>query len=137
MPQANPEKAEDRDAQPVGIGIDIVEIARMEAALRRRPALAGRCFSQAERDYCSARSRSAQHFAARFAAKEAVAKALGRSLSWREVEVVRDAAGRPGVTLRGRALALAAGRRVVVSLSHSQAYAVACALALPQGEERG
>jgi holo-[acyl-carrier protein] synthase len=108
----------------------------MEAALQRRPALAERCFSEGERAYCRARRDSAQHFAVRFAAKEAVAKALGRSLSWREVEVVRDAAGRPGVALRGRALALAAGRRVVVSLSHTREHAVACALALPDDEEQ-
>jgi holo-[acyl-carrier protein] synthase len=121
-----------------GIGIDIIEIPRMEAALARRPALARRCFTHGEQAYCAARARSAPHFAARFAAKEAVAKALGRSLSWQEVEVVRDDAGRPGIRLHGRAQGLAGSRPVLVSLSHCDEYAVACAMVLPRAshEER-
>ena len=76
----------------VGIGVDLVDIARFEASLRRTPALAARLFAESERD---APPRS---LAASFAAKEAVAKALGApaGLSWTDVEVIRDAAGCPG-----------------------------------------
>ena len=112
----------------VGLGLDIVEIERVRAAIRRRPRLAARLFTERERSYAAAHRDDARRLAARFAAKEAVAKALGRSLSWHDVEVVNDAAGRPEAVLHGRARELAAGRRVLISLSHSQTHAAAVAL---------
>ena len=73
------------------IGIDLLEIERLERALERRPRLAERLFTAGERRYAAARARPGQHLAARFCAKEAVAKALGLTAwSFREVEVVSD-----------------------------------------------
>src|SRR3990172_7761925 len=92
-----------------GIGIDIIEVGRLERALRRRPALALRLFPPAERAYCGRMRRSAIHYAARFAAKEAVAKALGRPLRWQEVEIERSARGQPSVRFHGEAGRIAQG----------------------------
>ena len=88
-----------------GIGIDLLEIERLEHALERRPRLADRLFTDAEREYAAARGRPGQHLAARFCAKEAVAKALGlEAWSFRDVEVLgRDGpAGDPPARGRGR-----------------------------------
>jgi len=120
------------------VGIDIIEIARLRAALQRRPALAARLFTQAERAYCDARADPAPHYAARFAAKEAAAKTLGRWLRWHDVEVVLDAKGRPGLSLSGEAAELAGvsrGGRLLVSLSHSRDYAIACAILVLSQED--
>ncbi len=87
------------------VGLDLLEIDRLERALARRPRLAERLFTDAEREYAAARPRPAQHLAARFCAKEAVAKALGLpGWSFRDVEVVATA-GAPEALLTG------AGRR--------------------------
>jgi holo-[acyl-carrier-protein] synthase len=120
-----------------GIGVDIIEIARIRQALAKNPRFAQRHFTAWEREFCQSRRDRARPFAARFAAKEAVAKALGHSLSWLEVEVRNDPRGKPVIVLYGRAKELAAGRRLLVSLSHSLHYAVACALlvAPETGEE--
>jgi holo-[acyl-carrier protein] synthase len=112
-----------------GVGIDLLEIDRLERALRRRPRLAERVFTEAERDYAAARARPARHLAARFAAKEAVVKALGLSdgFGLGDIEVV--AGEPPTVRLQGRAAELAAGRRVEISLTHSREFAAAVAIA--------
>ncbi len=84
------------------VGIDLLEIARLERALERRPRLAQRLFTDAEREYAAGRARPGQHLAARFCAKEAVAKALGLGAwSFRDVEVV--AGEPPSVRLSGAA----------------------------------
>jgi holo-[acyl-carrier protein] synthase len=113
-----------------GVGIDLVEVDRLERALARRPRLRARLFTQAELDYADARSRPGRHLAARFAAKEAVAKSLGlRGWSFGDVEVV---AGEPPVVhLTGRAArrADAIDAHVRISLTHGRdlAAAIACA----------
>jgi len=111
-----------------GVGIDLLEIDRLERALERHPRLAERVFTAAERDYAAARARPARHLAARFAAKEAVIKALGRSEGFglREVEVVAGAP--PTVRLSGRAAVLAQGAEVSISLTHSRDFAAAVAI---------
>lgn len=114
-----------------GVGIDLLEIERLERALERRPRLADRLFTEAERAYASARARPAQHLAARFCAKEAVAKALGlEAWSFRDVEVVAGA-DQPEVRLSGAAAerAAALGVDVVISLTHSRGHAAAVAVA--------
>jgi holo-[acyl-carrier protein] synthase len=113
-----------------GVGIDLIEIERLERALARRPALEERLFTLAERSYAAARARPARHLAARFCAKEAVAKSLGlEGWSFTDVEVVAGIP--PRLRLRGRAerRARELGVSVTVSLTHSResAAAVACA----------
>jgi len=113
------------------IGIDIIEIDRLRQALQRRPVLAARLFTKWERAYCDRRADSAPHYAARFAAKEATAKAVGRWLRWHEVEVLNHDSGRPYISLHGDAAqiaGIAGGSRLLVSLSHSRDYAVAFVL---------
>jgi len=119
----------------VNVGLDVIEIARIRRALDRYPGFRERCFTDAERAYCDSRANPAQHYAARFAGKEAVGKALGfgvaRAFAWREIEI----AGRPkpGVTLSGRlarwAERIGAGR-IDLSMTHSRELAAAvCAVA--------
>jgi holo-[acyl-carrier protein] synthase len=109
-----------------GAGIDLLEIDRLERALERRPRLAERLFTDGERAYAAARARPGQHLAARFCAKEAVAKALGlEAWSWQDIEVVGDGRG-PSVRLHGALGAL--GARVDVSLTHSRTMAGAVAV---------
>jgi holo-[acyl-carrier protein] synthase len=115
-----------------GIGIDLLEIERLERALERRPRLAQRVFTAAELEYAAARGRPGRHLAARFAAKEAVVKALGlRGFRPREIEVVPGEP--PTVRLSGRTAEEAGGRRVAISLTHSRENAAAVALAEPSG----
>ncbi len=111
----------------VNVGIDMLEIARMERALERRPRLALRLFTQHEREVCGARTSPAQHLAARFCAKEAVIKALRlQSSPWQEMEVRADQDGGPTVHLTG-SLAAHDGA-VAISLSHSDSMAGAVAV---------
>jgi holo-[acyl-carrier protein] synthase len=117
----------------VGIGVDAIEIDRVERALTRTPSLLGRLFTERERATCTSRCGDLKvgGLAARFAAKEAVAKALGtgvRGFAWRDVEVVSDERGKPDIRLHGPAARLAEAQgvaRVHLSLSTSTATAVA------------
>ena len=110
----------------MSVGIDLLEIERMEQALARRPGLADRLFTDAERAYAARRARPGQHLAARFCAKEAVAKAL-RLEAWnpRDIEVV-GAGARTGVALHGALGEL--GVQVDISMTHSKATAGAVAM---------
>jgi holo-[acyl-carrier protein] synthase len=112
------------------VGVDLIEIERIRRALERHPSFRERCFTEAERAYCDSRPNPPQHYAARFAGKEAVGKALGfgvaRAFAWRDVEI----AGRPkpSVRLSGRlaswAERLGAGP-IDLSMSHSRDLATA------------
>jgi holo-[acyl-carrier protein] synthase len=112
------------------VGIDLLEIERLERALERHPRLAERLFTDAERAYAESRGRPGQHLAARFCAKEAVAKALGlETWNFRDVEVLgRD--GPPELRLHGAAAARAEalGVQVSISLTHSRRDAAAVAV---------
>ena len=113
-----------------GVGIDLLDVERLERALRRRPGLEERLFTDAEREYAAGRARPSMHLAARFCAKEAVAKALGLTAwSFRDVEVVATA-GAPQVRLSGSAARRAdeLGVSASVSLSHTETLAGAVAL---------
>ena len=112
-----------------GVGIDLLEIDRMERALERHPRLAERVFTEGERKYAAAKARPGRHLAARFAAKEAVVKALGLrgGFGLREIEVV--AGEPPTVSLSGRAAEAAAGLQIDISLTHSRDNAAAVAIA--------
>jgi holo-[acyl-carrier protein] synthase len=112
-----------------GVGIDLIEIERVERALARRPRLAERLFTDAERTYAASRARPGQHLAARFAAKEAVLKALGLEvLRPREIEVARGERGAPVVVLHGVTAREAAGAQVALSLTHTRSTAGAVAV---------
>jgi holo-[acyl-carrier protein] synthase len=112
----------------LGVGIDLIEIERVERALERRPRLAGRLFTPAELAYARDRARPGRHLAARFAAKEAVIKALGRSVPPREIEVVSGEP--PRVELHGAAAEAARGLQIAISLTHSRESAAAVAVAI-------
>jgi len=116
-------------APVTGIGIDLLEIDRLERALARWPRLAERLFTDGELEYAAAHARPAQHLAARFCAKEAVAKALGlRGWAFRDVEVVATGDA-PFVRLTGSTAACARGRDVSISLTHTRTTAGAVAIA--------
>jgi holo-[acyl-carrier protein] synthase len=116
------------------VGIDLLEIERLERALARRPRLAERLFTETERAYAATRARPAMHLAARFCAKEAVAKALAlEAWSWRDVEVLGGGDRPPRVRLTGAAAerAGALGATVSISLTHTHGMAGAVALVAP------
>jgi len=122
-----------------GLGVDIVEIDRMRTALERHPRIRERLFSADERAYCDKRNKPEIHYAMRFAAKEAVLKALGTGFSegirFTDVEVLRDDRGRPKPRLSGRAEEVAAAAGVVemhLSLSFTHTNAVASAVAITE-----
>ena len=120
----------------LGLGVDVVDIARFRAVLDRRPAMAQRLFSAEELAYAATLANPAPTLAGRFGAKEAVMKALGvgiGAVDWTDVAVIRHAGGRPEMRVRGRAADLAARRGVAsweVSISHTDTLASVTVLAL-------
>jgi len=120
----------------LGIGVDIVETARIQSSIERfGEHFLKRVFTQGEQDYCGAMPHPARHYGARFAAKEAVSKAfgtgIGRQMGWRDIEVKRRESGEPYIVLHGEAALLAAKLQVTqafISLSHSDHYSVANAV---------
>jgi holo-[acyl-carrier protein] synthase len=112
---------------PLSVGIDLIEIERVERALERRPRLANRLFTQAELAYARERARPGRHLAARFAAKEAVIKALGQGVPLREIEVVSGEP--PTLRLHGQAAKAAGDAEIAISLTHSRESAAAVAVA--------
>lgn len=121
-----------------GIGIDVVEVGRIEAAVEKLgDAFLDRLFTEREREYCGKQQRPALHYAARFAAKEAVSKALGTGIGghagWLDMEVERAESGAPKMIFTGNAadfLAAEGISEVQVSLSHAKEYAAANAVAV-------
>ena len=117
----------------IGSGIDMVEIGRIQQSMERYgPRFLDRIFTSAEKAYCLRKRNAAESLAARFAAKEAGAKALGtgisRGVNWLEIEVVREPSGRPTLRFHGRAAERAERMGVcnaALSLTHSQALAMA------------
>ncbi len=120
----------------LGTGIDLIEVARVTASLERfGDRFLGRILLPAEIAYCRSQAFPGPHVAARFAAKEAVSKAfgtgIGGALGWHDVEVERLESGQPSIRLHGKGLDLLAvrgGRRLHVSLTHTQIYAAAVAV---------
>lgn len=121
-----------------GIGIDVVEVERISAAIARHgePFLA-KIFTPAEREYCESRKTPAMHYAARFAAKEAVSKALGTGIGGNaglhDLEILHDAAGAPKLHPSGAAQVFLNQHgisNIHISLTHSREYAAANAIAV-------
>jgi holo-[acyl-carrier protein] synthase len=121
----------------IGLGIDAVDIGRFREVLARRPGMEARLFTPGERRYAAGLVDPTPSLAARFAAKEAVMKALGVGLGafgWQDVEVVRLAGGQPSLVMTGAAAALASDQGVGnwrISLTHTAALAEAVVAALP------
>jgi holo-[acyl-carrier protein] synthase len=117
----------------VGIGSDIAEVDRVrEAIARHGERFLRRVYTEREIQYCRSHRNSDERFAARFAAKEAAMKALGtgwrRGITWRDIEVCNAPSGKPGLILTGKALEIfrnLAGARVLLSLTHTESYALA------------
>ena len=125
-----------------GIGIDVVEVSRIAAAMQRHGApFLNRLFTAAERAYCDACKFPALHYAARFAAKEAVAKALGTGIGghagWLDLEIVHHPGGAPQMVLTGGAASFAKTHGITeihISLTHTRHYAAANAIAILSNE---
>jgi holo-[acyl-carrier protein] synthase len=116
------------------VGVDLIEIVRIEQALARHAGFRERVFTEAEREYCDSRAHPAQHYAARFAGKEAVGKALGCGVrfTWRDIEIVGRP--KPEVRLMGSTKAFAervGAGQIDLSMTHSKELACAvCAVAM-------
>jgi holo-[acyl-carrier protein] synthase len=123
----------------LGVGIDLIEVSRIKAMIRRHgEKFLARVFTPAERAYCERSVRSAEHYAARFAAKEAAMKALGTGLAqgiqWTDVEVEHGDGGRPMIVLRGAAAEIAAVQGIAsVQLSLTHIATTAAAVVIAQG----
>jgi holo-[acyl-carrier protein] synthase len=116
-----------------GIGVDVVEITRMQKAIDEwGNTFLEKIFTEKELSYARARQNSVQHFAGRFAVKEAVAKALTTGWSegfrWKDVEIENDKSGKPSVKLYGHVADLLRKNRVFVSISHSENVVVGFAV---------
>ena len=137
LPRLRTLRAQEMQPLVIGLGTDLIEIDRIEQSIRRfGDAFLHRVYTPAEIAYCNRKKNAAESFAARFAAKEAGAKALGtgisRGVSWREFEVRRQPGHRPELHLSGRAeeIARALGvKRVSLSLSHSRSMSIAVVVA--------
>jgi holo-[acyl-carrier protein] synthase len=127
----------------VGIGTDIVECLRIAQMIERHGELfITRVYTQHEIEYCSSRKAATQHYAGRWAAKEAILKALGTGwisgIAWRDIEVRNEVGGRPRVALGGGAREACEQRGIVellVTISHCRTHATAYALALGKDPE--
>lgn len=124
----------------LGIGIDVVEVERIGSSIEEfGEKFLQRVFTKAEQDYCYSQKRSSIHFAARFAAKEAIAKAfgtgIGKEITWLDMEITREPSGEPKVLMTGVGKKYAEKMKVVdikISLTHAEHYAAANAVVLIQ-----
>jgi holo-[acyl-carrier protein] synthase len=119
----------------VGLGVDLCDIARMERALERHATMRHRVFTAEEMSYCDTKARPAESYAGRFAAREAVIKALGgyRGRRWQDISVSRHPSGAPSIVLAGNAKRTADAlgiTRVMVTFTHERTNAVAFAVAI-------
>jgi holo-[acyl-carrier protein] synthase len=129
-------------SQIIGIGTDIIECLRIAQMIERHGELfISRVYTQHEIQYCQSRKMATQHFAGRWAAKEAILKALGtgwrKGISWRDIEVRNEPGGRPVVAMRGGARDVVEQlgiTQMLISISHCRSHATAYALA--QGADK-
>jgi len=121
-----------------GVGIDIIEVSRIKTNIDEYGSLfTGKIFTSEEIKYCSDKPNPFQHFAARFAAKEAFSKATGTGwnsdFSWQEVEVMNEPSGRPYLRLYGAAMKNFGNKKIFLSLSHSGDYVTAIVIISSEG----
>ncbi len=127
--------------QIFGIGIDVVEVDRIASAIDRHgDSFLMKLFTDGERAYCESHPKPAVHYAARFAAKEAISKALGTGIGgqagWLDLEIIRTATGAPKLLLQGNAAEFARQNGIIevqISLTHARDYAAANAVAIWDG----
>lgn len=117
----------------LGVGTDIIEIDRIDAVLKRHPvSFIRRIFSPFEIDFCQKKAQPARHFAARWAAKEAIAKCLGEGIGtafgWSDVWIENNASGKPIACFSKRWIDRLGSSRIELSMSHCNQYAVAMAV---------
>ena len=125
-----------------GIGTDIVECLRIAQMIERHGELfIARVYTECEYEYCSSRKAATQHYSGRWAAKEAVLKAMGtgwaRGIRWRDIEVRNDSGGQPRIALGGGAREVCEQLGIgemLISISHCRTHATACAVALTREE---
>lgn len=119
-----------------GLGVDIIEIERIKDAILKHQRFKKRFFTENEINYCEDHQSPWPYYAARFAAKEAVVKALGtgfRGFKWTDIEITKDELGKPEVLLHNKAQSLLEEfqiKKIMISISHSRDYAVAQAIAI-------
>ena len=121
----------------ISVGTDITEVARIKQLMQRHRAFADQIFTPGERAYCDRKRYPQQHYAARFAVKESVMKAVGRGwlqgIEWQDIETVVMPGGAPSIRAHGTLLAAMRQQDIAsfaVSLSHCRAYAIATVIAL-------
>lgn len=123
-----------------GIGTDIIEIHRIRESLQRHSHFVNKIFTPDEQGYCLKYKDPVPYFAGRFAAKEAVSKALGmgfkRGFSWKDVEIVHNEEGKPLVMLSLKGQELFGNPEILISISHCREYATATAIMLEQGQRK-
>lgn len=130
----------------LGVGVDLIEVARIQRALenpRIGQRVCQRVFTDAEVEYCEKRKRKYESYAGRFAAKEAVMKALGRGwgrkVGWLDIEVVLAVSGEPGISLHDKASSFARELGIEhfsLSITHTESYAIAYLIAEGRGAEK-
>jgi len=122
----------------IGTGIDLVEMNRIRKAMEKWGGrFLSRIYTSREISYCRGKRLEYVHLAARFAAKEAVRKALGEQMRWRDVEIINGRSGKPRVNLRGKAREIGrkqGEKRIFLSLSHDHSYAIAQAVVTTSNE---
>lgn len=123
--------------QVQGVGTDIIEIQRIEEAFERHgERFLNRLFTEKEKDYCERYKQAMPHYAGRFAAKEAVLKALGTGLhpeiTWKEIEIINNPQGKPEVHLSTRLSRILSVGHIFISISHCDSYATATAIVVGQ-----
>lgn len=117
----------------MNVGNDIIEIARIRSAIERHGQhFLDKIFTNNEKEYCLQHAKSEIHFAGRYAAKEAISKALGSGigelLHWHDIEIINDNAGKPQVSLSAKAKKTFANPTIILSISHCREYATAVAI---------
>jgi len=118
-----------------GIGIDLVEVDRIEKLIKKYPKFLNRFFTKSEVEYCNAKKNRSIHFAGKFAGKEAVIKSIGegnKSLKLKEIEISTNKNSIPTVILHGTALSFAKDKnieRILISITHTKEHAIAIAYA--------
>ena len=126
-------------SEVMGLGTDILEIDRIRKSISEHgDKFLNRLFTESERLYCDRHQDSVPHYAARFAAKEAVVKALGtgfgKEISWKDIEIIKDAMGKPRVQVSPKLQLALSSPTILISLSHEKHYVTATALWLKSSE---